>query len=247
MFEYNVEELRLINEKPDKITKKFSFEESVSRKDKIAFIDERTDGAMTYILELSKKFNKEKDSLSKDTWGLINTNSLKGWIRRNDERGLVDNSYKIGHINFPICEKMHCNNRVITDIDGWSVYDTFKGFVDEMFHRTLVELRIEEERYFRSKDEYSSLCDKIIYGFNHHTYSDFGINIGYSSSGEVSIYDPDDYKKSRPATIVELREIIDKNEQVEEFVAMLSKETDISYDKPKGEPYKKPKKFELEK
>jgi hypothetical protein len=153
MFKYNIEELRLINEKPDKITKKFSFEESVSREDKIAFIDERTDGAMTYILELSKKFNEEKDSLAKGTWGSINTNSLKGWIRRNDERGLVDNNYKIGHINFPVSEKMHYSNRVIFDIDERSGYDTFKDFVDEMFHRTLVELRIEEKRYFRSKDE----------------------------------------------------------------------------------------------
>lgn len=246
MFEYNVEELRLINEKPDKITKKFSFEDNVSRKDKIAFIDERTDGAMTYILKLSKKFKEEKDSLPKDSWGSINTNSLKGWIRRNDERGLVDNSYKIGHINFPISKRLHCNNRVIANIDGRSAYDTFKDFVDEMFHRTLAELRVEEEKYFRSKDEYSMLCDKIIYGFNHQTYFNFGVNIGYSTDGSVSIYDPDDDKKSRPATIVELREIIDKNEQVEEFVAMLSKETNISYDKPKGEPYIKPKKFELE-
>lgn len=71
----------------------FYVEDETSLEDQIKFLDEMNNGALSYSMELVKKFNEDKKSLPKDDYGYVKTNSLKAWIRRNvDQKKLhVDN------------------------------------------------------------------------------------------------------------------------------------------------------------
>lgn len=68
----------------------YDCEDSVSREDKIAFVDSKTDGKLSYLLSLIEKFNADKDNLPKkdSMFGEpeVKTTSLKAWIKRNDTK-----------------------------------------------------------------------------------------------------------------------------------------------------------------
>ena len=90
MFKWDVKEMALLKEFKENNGKEidyiFKCESELSREEKIAFVDERYDGKLSYILCLVDKFNAEKDGLPKDSWGNIKTVSLKAWINRNDTK-----------------------------------------------------------------------------------------------------------------------------------------------------------------
>ena len=66
MFNWNVEEMKLMNEHYMMGRNKIYYcEKDVSREDKIAFIDKIHKGKMTYLLNLIDKFNQDKESLPK--------------------------------------------------------------------------------------------------------------------------------------------------------------------------------------
>ena len=82
MFEWKIEELKLYHQKGGIILGKekiYDCEHTVSREDKIAFIDGLKDGKLSYILNLFEKFKEDEESLPKDKWGDVKTVSLKAW------------------------------------------------------------------------------------------------------------------------------------------------------------------------
>lgn len=154
MFEWKVEDMKLLNQKgglyygKEKI---YNCEHEVSREDKIAFVDSLQDGNLTYLLGLIEKFNDEKMGLPKDNWGGIKTVSLKAWIKRNDTKtrwGIIDRDYQYGKY------RMLGTGRYITSNQS-GAYDTYEDLVDEMFHRQLRECEKKERKYFLEHDEYS--------------------------------------------------------------------------------------------
>ena len=163
MFEWKVEEMALMNNHADvhngrcKITV-YACEDSVSREDKIAFVDGMTDGKLSYLLSLIEKFNADKESLPMDNWGYIKTVSLKAWIKRNDTKysqKVIDDYYHYGKYNLLGCERditMECNGE----------YDYYDDLVDEVFRRQLMECEKEERKYFDEHDEYSILKKRYI-------------------------------------------------------------------------------------
>lgn len=223
MFNWNVEEMKLLNENTRTyIGQKriYSCEYTTSKEDKIAFIDTMQQGKMTYLLNLIEKFNKEKNDLPKDNWGYVKTVSLKAWLKRNDELGLVDNSYQYGRIRFLSLER-HINN-----VDSKYMYDTFANLVDECFHRQLVECEQMEKTYFLSHDEYSILKKEFReYADKHGTT--FNVAIMWSSNGKVYVYETMD--KKREITIDELKLLIGKYNELEAFIDSLSFDINIVY------------------
>lgn len=217
MFEWKVEEMALMKEKNVAV---YSCESSVSREDKIAFVDSMQDGKLSYLLSLIEKFNADKESLPKDSWGNIKTISIKAWIKRNDTKysqRLIDDWHQYGKYNLLGC-KRHIQ------LNTKETYDYYEDLVDEVFHRQLMKCEEEEQKYFHEHDEYSILEKKFEEKQNQYTTT-FGVEIWIESDG-VEVGDSD---KQRKLTIDELKELLSKYEQLDELVEKLTKETHIVY------------------
>ncbi len=224
MFEWKVEDMLLLNQKGGLFLGKekiYDCEHKVSREDKIAFVDSLQDGKLSYILSLIKKFETDKDSLPKDSWGNVKTVSLKAWIKRNDlkyERPIIDNYYRYGKFYILGCERWVTNN-----LKGH--YDTYEDLVDEVFHCQLKKCEEIEKNYFLEHDEYSILKQK----FRDRNYgTTFGVRIGDCSDGNLYVYD-NNHKNRREITIDELKELLVKYDQIDALVEKLTAETHITY------------------
>ena len=168
MFTWNVEELKLKNEKANNYAGKeriFNCESELTREEKIAFVDNMQDGKLSYILELVDKFNRDKSTLPKDAYGHVKTVSLKAWINRNDTKygntdytRIIDSWYNYGKIHFLGSERWITWNDFE---DKKSYYDIYANYVDEIFHRQLQQCLKMEDEYFRAHDEYEILKEKF--------------------------------------------------------------------------------------
>ncbi len=231
MFEWKVEEMKLMNGRNDVYagrgrgkTAVYACEDSVSREDKIAFVDSMQDGKLSYLLGLIEKFNAEKDSLpQKETMfgdKEVKTVSLKSWINRNDKkygRPIIDNWYHYGKYNLLGCERYIQGN-------GTGIYDYYEDLVDEVFHRQLIECERKEQNYFHEHDEYSILKKEFEEKLNQYRTT-FGVEIWTGSSG-VQVGDS---KNRRNVTIEELKELLSKYKQIDALVEKLTAETHITY------------------
>lgn len=217
MFEWRVEEMRLRNERQH-FNKVYDLEYNVSREDKIAFIDQMQDGKMSCLLDLIGKYNKDASSLPKDKSGIVKTVSMRAWIKRNDKKNVVDIDYNTGSIRL-----LQCRRRIQYP-NGAKSYDVHDDLVDELFHRQLVECRRMEDSYFREHDEYEILKEKFR-NSKHNTT--FGVHISSWSTGRICVVGEDD--KERDITIEELKELLDKYDQLDKFIEKLIAETHIVY------------------
>lgn len=223
MFEWKVEDLKLINDKmnlKDKMsgTICFSYERTTSREDKIAFIDKMQDGKMSYILGLREKYNNDKNELPKDQWGRVKTVSLKAWIKKNDSRGIVDNRYHYGTIQL-------LGTTIDIRENGYNPYWKTKDDIDELFYRQLCECVKKEEEYFKTHDGYEILKSSLKENIKKYGTT-FGVDIVISSNGSISI---GDFDNCRPITTDELKELLGNYEKLETYINELSDNTHISF------------------
>lgn len=223
MFEWKVEDMALMNESCITYigrSKIYPCEHKVSKEDKIAFVDSMQNGKLSYILELAKKLEEDRESLPKNDWGNIKTVSLKAWLKRNDTRNIVDRDYKYGNVRFFFCE------RHINSINGSRNYDIYEDYVDEIFHRQLAECEAKEKKYFLKHDEYSILKRKFREKEMEYNTT-FGVHIADWSSGKLAVIDDND--NERDITIDELKELLAKYEELDKLVEKLTAETHIVY------------------
>lgn len=220
MFEWKVEEMKLMNDRKRNYDGKviFSFERDICTEDKIQFVDSMNNGELTYILELSKKFKKDREELPKDSWGNVKTVSLKAWLKRNDTKHKCDTSYHYGEIYFLGCR------RHINYIGEKNYYETFDDYVDEIFHIQLERCLEKEKRYFLDHDEYSILKRKFEERKHNTT---FGVHIKSWSSGKMCV--ADDNGNEREITIEELKYLLSKYEELDRVVEKITAETNIRY------------------
>lgn len=223
MFKWQVEDMVLRQQKGGIFIGKekiYDCESDVSREDKIAFVDEMQDGKLSYILALAEKFETDKDSMPKDSWGNVKTVSLKAWIKRNDDRRILDNSYRYGDIRF-------LEGRNIQSINLKGSYSTYEDYVDEVFHRQLIACERMEESYFLEHDEYSILKSQFR---NRKHDTTFGVRIGQWSNGKICIVNEDEgNRQEREITIEELKDLLAKYEQLDKLVEKLTEETNITF------------------
>lgn len=225
MFEWKVEDMKLLNQKGGVFIGKekiYDCESKVSREDKIAFVDSKQRGILSYLLSLIEMFNNDKMNMPKDNWGQVKTTSLKAWIKRNDtkyNRPIIDDSFHYGRYYILGMQ------RWITSNDKQH-YDTYEDLVDELFHRQLKACEKEEHKYFLEHDEYSILKQK----FRDKNFSTtFGVKIADCSDGKLYVYGNDSYDDRREITIEELKDLLSKYEQLEALVEKLTAETNIVY------------------
>ena len=223
MFEWKVEDMVLLNQKGGTFLGKekiYDCESKVSREDKIAFVDSKQDGILSYLLTLIEKFNQDVENMPKDQWDNVKTVSLKAWIKKNDtkySRPIIDDHYRYGRYFVLGMERYITSN-------GQGSYDTYEDLVDELFHRQLKICEQEEQSYFLEHDEYSILKRK--FGEMMDKYSTtFGVSIVTSGNN----YYVGDFKKSREITMDEIKELLSKYEQLDVLVKKITEETQIVY------------------
>lgn len=229
MFEWKVEDMFLMNNNYlIGREKRYNCMNEVSREDKIAFVDSMTDGKLSYILFLLEKFQKDKDSLPKQSSVFgnesVKTVSLKAWIKRNDtkySRPVIDDWYHYGMFNI-----LGSDRNIQTNHKG--NYDTYEDLVDEVFYRQLKKCEEEEKKYFLKHDEYSVLKSQLR-EYQDKYRTSFGVKLGACSSGEVFIYEGEDFKTKREITMEELKELLSKFEQLDSLVEKLTAENHIVY------------------
>lgn len=115
MLEWKVEDMRLREEAINENLKWSSYEvfkntystpyifkceNAISKEEKIKFVDEMTNGKLSYVINLVNKFDNEKETLPKDSYGEVKTVSLKAWLKRNDSEQVIDNYFKCGILTF---------------------------------------------------------------------------------------------------------------------------------------------------
>ena len=227
MFEWKVEDmaLRATNRK-DRYGKShhkiFPCEETLSREDKIEFVDRMNDGKLSYILALAEKWNADKGDLPQTQFGSVHANSVKKWIRINDTRKILNSDDVTYHL-LGFTGSLYTNKT--------SYYACWDDAVDELFHRQLMECLHAENAYFREHDEYEILKTKLReYSGKHNT--NFGVYLSFSGGcgGKICVCkNSTDYKTDREITIEELKILIDKYERLEAYIAELTAETNITY------------------
>ena len=187
----------------------WEFETETSREDKIAFVDEHTNGQLSYILALGEKFAQDAPNMPKDNYDLIKTVSLKAWIKKNDTEHMVDNTYRRGKINSAIVD------RYIQHFDEKGPYDIHPDIVDEAFHKILKKLEIKENKWFAEHNEETVLENKL------REYIDkypsplpfcFSSSKGLLLCANESSLNPKDERK---LTVPELKELIAAYEVME--------------------------------
>lgn len=225
MFEWKVEDMILLNQKDGVFLrggkeKIYDCERNVSREDKIAFVDSKQDGILSYLMMLIEKFNQDVDNMPKDQWGNVKTVSLKAWIKKNDtkySRPIIDDHYRYGRYFVFGME------RYITSNEQGS-YDTYADLVDELFHRQLKTCEQEEQSYFLEHDEYSILKRKFSEMMDKYSTT-FGVSIVISGNN----YYVGNFKENREITVDELKDLLSKYEQLDSLVEKLTEETHIAY------------------
>lgn len=213
MFEWKVEEMKLMvsDAKYGYRTKIYHVEDELTREEKIQFVDSLHDGKLSYLLNIVEKYKEEKDTLSKNKYGTVNTNSLKAWIRKNDPLGLIDKEYSHG--------KIYYTHRYISNLNFKHSYEAYEDFVDQVFHEQLRYCEKLERKYWEEHDEYSILKKEFK---NKKHCINFGIPISMWSSGKICV--GDEYNEEQEITIEELKYLLSKYEELDKIIEEMTKE-----------------------
>lgn len=131
----------------------FEIEKTLTEEEKLAFIDEMKEGVGTYLFNLLKKWEEEKDSLPQDTYGNVKTVSKKAWIKRNDkDKNLIKIDYKMGSYWLFKTEFKEMSTTCPEMEYGYSMEYTGQSVIHQWFHDLCKELYQNEQKYFKEHD-----------------------------------------------------------------------------------------------
>lgn len=143
---------------------------TVSREDKIAFIDGLKDGKLSYILNLFEKFKEDEESLPKDKWGDVKSayDTYDDYVDEVFHRQLKEcenkeREYFLEHDEYSILKREFLNKKYNTtfgvNITSWS---SGKVCICDDVTKEEREITIEELKYLLSRyKELDELVEKI--------------------------------------------------------------------------------------
>ena len=139
----------------------FEIEGQLTESEKIQFIDDLKDGVASYLLNILSKWEVENDTLPKDNWGNVKTVSYKAWIKRNDERNIIDIKYKVGKYYLFGTKFKNMNTICPTTEYSHNMAYTGKNIVNQWFHDLCNLLYREEQKYFQEHDNFQIKLSKL--------------------------------------------------------------------------------------
>lgn len=219
MFKWELEKMELMNSSKVKCGDKMAYliESKLSQEEKIEFVDSMQNGKLSYIIELIKKYKKDRVNLPKNEYGRVKTVSMKAWAKKNDtkfSKPLIDIDYNYGDI-------------YLLGVGKNIEYDNFSSYIDEMFHYQLVKCEAMERDFFREHDEYSVLQELFLKKMRTFNTS-FGVRIIWSSNNEVYVGTKDGNDK-REITIDELKRLLALYDKLEKYENELCSLHDVSF------------------
>ena len=169
---------------------RFRYENEFTQEEKIEWLNKyyenkKQTGWFDYVVNLEDKFNKAKKSMPLDRGcnEYVNTKSLIAWLKKNDDRHLVDDWYHYGSYTL---------FRVETSLDKTVGKDkTFRDHIDEAFHNLLVLKVYEEREIYRKTSSISQKVQKLQGYIN--TYGDLGLQICGDVGLNIRVDDLDHY------------------------------------------------------
>jgi len=171
-MEYKVEDLRFYNMKTSikhisnfRINtgecKIFEIEKQLTENEKVKFIDGLKDGVASYLLNILSKWETERDTLPKDNYDHVKTVSKKAWIKRNDERNIIDKEYKLGSYCVFGTKFMKMDTTCPTTEYSYRLAHTGENIINQWFHDLCRLLYLEEQKYFKEHDIFSIKLSKL--------------------------------------------------------------------------------------
>ena len=159
---YKLEELKFLNMKKESVYVSnpymkngltvFAIEKTLTEEEKLQFIDEMKDGVGTYLFNIFKKWEEEKDSLKQDEFGNVKTVSKKAWIKRNDNKEMINNSFDLGRYWLFGTEFKTMSTTCPEKQYGHGMEYTGKSVIHQWFHDLCKELCRNERKYFQEHD-----------------------------------------------------------------------------------------------
>ena len=148
MFTWNIEEGKLTEEKADFIEKNaytwrtgyeyyYKAEAETSREDKIAFIDSYTDGFMSALIALSKKYIEDEKHLKHNKNGDVTWRESVKWLKANAPADLVEaGKFRTG-----------TSLTLFVECNRYNITDTTSFFMRMVHIKEVVEPRWETDNY----------------------------------------------------------------------------------------------------
>lgn len=225
MFIWNVADMKLRNCRVFiGNTPAFKEEYSTSREDKIAFVDQMNDGALSYLINLLDQFEKDEPTMPHDQWNCVKSVSLIAWCKRNDPREMIDRTWKYGMFRLLGTERY-----ITSDRDHKGPWDKYGDIVDEMFHRQLIDCLRKEEAYFKEHDPHQIALHKVR-DYIEKYRTDFGLHIAISSKDIVCLVQDGDMRKYMPQlTLEQCNFLIKKYEELDKMIENLSKDAQAQF------------------
>lgn len=162
----------------------YDVENELSDDEKLEIIDSLYHGIGTYLLNLIKKYLKDRESgvIKTTTYGYsLNVGSVRAWIRKNDTRGIMCNPYtNYSHGRYHLFENVR-EMSLDTPLTGYGYRDLYaeEPIVRQWFHDMLKLMDKEENEHFRKTDSVEILKSEIKrYSdiFNHIYWSNIDLN-----------------------------------------------------------------------
>ena len=240
MFEWKIDDYKLYKEAKEYnfelcMLRIFSIENETSEKDKIDFVDNLTDGMLSYILNLANAFDKDSAGMRKDKSGNVYRNSLLAWLKKNDKRNvMITTTFGFGSVDTEKLNdgKFYFPKWYIGNINGKTYASgathNERSYADLVFHYVLKDFCKKEIEHFESRSDYYDILTRDAKTVLNR-YGAFGSNLCVSSDGTISVYKNDPYKEQRKLTVKELKSLVAKGYEAQKVIKELSKEH-IEYD-----------------
>ena len=140
-----------------KIEVVYEIEDKLDENQKLQIINYHTDGLGSYILNLIEKYweARDKKEIKEISYGNLNMNSLKAWIKKNDERNVLKTWY---NEHYPTYYMFHNEFRLDRDLKTPRTSYSYKmlydgsSVINQWFHDMLKDLEDQERKYFVEND-----------------------------------------------------------------------------------------------
>lgn len=180
MFEWKLEDLKLVNDRLAKINKlkvndylnfreigeEYNLEKEISQEDKIKFINEQTtnqdkelNNSLSYVLEAFEKYKNVRNNE-------ITREEFLKWVKKtNNSKVLCMNKSRfVQSINFQDIHSQVIARLKHSNCDFNLMYmekSNFEHFINIVFHNVLIECEIQEQKYYNKTDEFAVLQNKM--------------------------------------------------------------------------------------
>lgn len=228
MDKYDVAEMKYWNEYKaakerccrDLSLSKYCFEEekTLNMQEKIETIDNDRNGFATLVLKLADDFVKDYESgviKSIKRYGEVipNGSSMQAWLKRKQKEYQMFEKISDWHDG----SQIHIGDGDYCNLKYLKTEEERAAFVDKVFHKVLQNRVLKERKWFTEHDEYSVLNEKV----RHHPLLD-AVEFPYVISSRDGFLIG--AIKSRKATAEELKAILAKLDELQEYAKKIGSE-----------------------